>query len=80
MTEIEMYKETIKAVNNEYQRVLLDLEESLYIGYESGEIALYGVELKDTLRIMHVALMTARLAMKTRCDDLLEQIESEMEK
>lgn len=78
MTEIEMYMETIKAVNNEYQSVLNDLQVTLRNAYESGEIPLYGVDLKDVLIIMHTSIMTAQKALKTRCDDLLAQIESEM--
>lgn len=78
MTEIDLYIETIKAVNNEYQRVLLNLEKTLHDAYESGEIPLYGVDLKDILIIIHGTIMTAQRALKTRCDDLLEQIESEM--
>ena len=80
MTEIEMYIETIKAVNNDYQSVLSQLEEALRNAYESGEIPLFDADLKDILIIMHATLMTARKALKTRCDDLLEQIESEIKK
>ena len=80
MTEIEMYVETIKAVNNEYRRVLLDLEDKLHQGYVSGEIPLHGIELKDTIVIMHAMFMTARAELKMHCDTLLEQIEREMEK
>lgn len=80
MTENEIYIETIKAVNNEYQSVLCDLEDALHNAYESGEIPLYEADLKDVLIIMHSSIMTARKALKTRCDDLLEQIESEMKK
>ena len=80
MREIEMYMETIKAVNNEYQNVLCDLEDALHKAYTSGEIPLYGADLKDVLIIMHTTTMTAKKALKTRCDDLLEVIESEMKK
>lgn len=80
MNQIEMYKETLKAVNNEYQRVLTQLEEELFNAYEIGEIPLRGVDLKDTERIMLSVLMTAKRLLKLHCDDLLEQIESEMEK
>lgn len=79
MTEIEIYTETIKAVNNEYQSVLCELEDTLLNAYESGEIPLYGVELKDIEMIMHATLMVARKALKKRCDDLLGVIESEEE-
>lgn len=75
-----MYMEAIKAVNNDYQRVLVDLEKTLYNAYVSGEIPLYGAELKDIVIVTQSTLMIARKALKTRCDDLLEQIESEMEK
>lgn len=80
MTEIEMYIETIKAVNDEYQSVLNDLQVTLHNAYVSGEIPLYGVDLKVVLLIMHTSIKTAQKALKTRCDDLLEQIESESKK
>lgn len=81
MTEIEMYKETIKAVHNQYIEVLATLEDTLHDGMVSGKVEFKeNVKVVDALIIMHATINIACKALKDSCDAAIETIESEMEK
>ena len=81
MTEIEMYKETVKAVHNQYINVLSTLEDTLHDGMKSGEVKLpENIKVSEALIIMHVTINVACKALKDSCDAAIKTIESEMEK
>jgi hypothetical protein len=81
MTEIEMYKETVKAVHNQYIEVISTLEDTLHDAYVSGIIPRFNnVDIKDALIITHATINTVCRALKDSCDATIETIESEMEK
>lgn len=81
MTKLEMYKETVKAVHNQYIEVLSALEDTLHDGIVSGEVSMIkNVKTVDTLIIMHATINVACQALKDSCDDAIKAIESEMKK
>lgn len=81
MTEIEMFKETVKAVHNQYIEVLSTLEDALHDGMVSGEVSMIeNVKIVDALIIMHATINIACKALKDSCDAAIAAIESEMEK
>lgn len=81
MTEIEMFKETVKVVHNQYIEVLLTLEDTLHDGIVSGEISMAeNVKIVDALIIMHATINVALKALKNSCDAAIKVIESETKK
>lgn len=81
MTEIEMFKETVKVVHNQYIEVLRTLEDTLHDGMVSGELTLLeNVKVVDALIIMHITINVVCKALKDSCDAAIETIESEMKK
>lgn len=71
MTEIEMYKETLKAVHNEYIITLKSVEVELYAAARSGELTLDG----DLESSIYAAIEVACKALKDKMDYLLKEIE-----
>lgn len=81
MTEIEMFKETVKVVHNQYIEVLSTLEDTLHDGIMSGEVSMIkNVNIVDALIIMHATINVACQALKDSCDAAIKVIESETEK
>ena len=80
MTELEMYKETVKAVHNQYIEVLTELEDRIHDAYISRLIPTYNVDVEDALIITHATFNIACKALKDSCDAAIKVIESEMEK
>ena len=81
MTEIEMYKETVKAVHNQYIEVLSALEDTLHDGIQSGKAKFpENIKVEEALIIMHATIDIACMVLKDSCDDAIRTIESEMEK
>lgn len=81
MTEKEMFKETVKAVHNQYIKVLTTLEDTLHDGMVSGEVSITeNVKIVDALIIMHGTINVACEALKDSCDAAIKTIESEMQK
>jgi len=81
MTEIEMYKETLKAVHNQYIKVLRKVENAICKGYLSDEIPRAdNVGIDDALILTHATCNVLYAALKDSCDTALKTIESEMEK
>jgi len=71
MTEIEMYKETLKVVHNEYVTTLKAVENSLLIGASYGFLT-RDDDIESTIQAtMHVACD----ALKDKMDELLKEIE-----
>lgn len=71
MTEIEMYKETLKAVHNEYNTTLKKVEATLLMGAEYGFLT-RDDNIESTIQ---ATLHTARKALKDKMDELLKDIE-----
>jgi len=71
MTEIEMYKETLKAVHNQYVTTLQVVEMNLLHGAELG-ILKRDDHIESTI---HATLETASAALKYKMDELLKEIE-----
>lgn len=71
MTEIEMYKETLKAVHNEYITTLKLVEASLLTG------AKYGFLTRDDNieSTIHATIHVACNTLKDKMDELLKEIE-----
>lgn len=82
MTEnIEMFKETVKVVHNQYIEVLSTLEDTLHDGMVSGEVPIpENVKTVDALMMMHATINVACKALKDSCDAPIKTIESEMQK
>lgn len=74
MTEIEMYKETLKAVHNEYITTLKMVEETLLIGARAGILTR---DDDDIERTIHATLKVAYTALKDKMDGLLKEIEED---
>ena len=71
MTEIEMYKETLKAVHNEYITTLKLVEECLLMGAKYGFLT-RDDNIESTIQAtIHVACD----ALKDKMDKLLKEIE-----
>lgn len=80
MTEIEMFKETVKAVHNQYIEVLSTLEDTLHAGIQSGIAKLpEDIKVEEALIIMHATINSACMALKDSYDATIRTIESEME-
>lgn len=81
MSELEIYKETVKAVHNQYIEVLTTLEATLHEGMVSGEVKFKEhINVVDALITMHATINIACKALKDSCDAVIETIESETEK
>ena len=81
MSELEMYKEIVKAVHNQYITAIVELEDLIHHGYMSGELSLFNdVSTEDVLIITHTTFQIVCNILKDSCDAALEVIESEMEK
>lgn len=81
MTAIEMYKETVKAVHNQYIGVIRKLEDTIHEGYVSDIIPRFNnVGIDDALSITHTTFDVICETLKDSCDATIETIESEMEK
>lgn len=77
MTVIEMYKETVKAVHNQYVGVIRDLEDTIHEGYLSDIIPRFNnVGIADALIIMHTTFDLVCRALKDSCDVAIKVIES----
>lgn len=71
MTEIEMYKEALKAVHNEYNTTLKSVEVTLLMGAEYGFLT-RDDNIESTIQ---ATLHVARKALKDKMDELLKEIE-----
>lgn len=70
MTDIEMYKETLKAVHNEYVTTLKLVEIALLRGAECGFLTRDDIE-----STIQATLDVACKALKDKMDELLKEIE-----
>lgn len=78
MTEIEMYKETLKAVHNQYIAVIRNLEDVIHEGYVSNRIPRFNnVGIDDALAITHTTFDIVCKTLKDNCDIAITVIESE---
>lgn len=71
MNELEMYKETLKAVHNEYNATLKSVEATLLMGAEYGFLT-RDDNIESTIQ---ATLHVARKALKDKMDELLREIE-----
>lgn len=71
MTEIEMYKETLKAVHNEYITTLKLVEANLLFGAVNGFLT-RDDNIEGTIQ---ATLHVAGRALKDKMDELLKEIE-----
>lgn len=73
MTEIEMYKETLKVVHNEYIMTLKEVKESLLMGARAGVLP-RDDDIESTIQ---ATLNVACSALKDKMDGLLKEIEED---
>lgn len=71
MTELEMYKETLKAVHNDYIDTLILVEENLLEGAVNGFL-IHDDDIESTIQ---ATLYVARMALKNKMLELLKEIE-----
>lgn len=71
MTEIEMYKETLKAIHNEYVTTLKAVESCLLRGASYGFLT----RDDDIESTIHATMHVACAALKDKMDELLKEIE-----
>ena len=80
MTELEMYKELVKAQHNQYIGVIRELEDVVHDAYVSELIPRFdNVDIEDALLIMHTIFNIVCKTLKENSDVTIKTIESEME-